>query len=104
LKKRFAYRFMVTGIGTLQEGFFDAHHIHHAKRKAQKICRDEVLSAEVTGKWTRWGQRGAVYGSSFLDERTGRYSYRLMFTEVSEALPAGDDHPPTPLHRLLPAG
>ena len=76
MKKTYAYRFMLNcePPGTLQEGFLTAHHHHHAKAKAQKICHDDVLSEDVQGKWTRWGERnGDLYGCSFLDVRTGRY-------------------------------
>lgn len=106
MKKMYAYRFMLPSkpTGTLQEGFIEAHHHHHAKAKARKICRDEVLEAQ--GKWSDWGERDGVYGCSFLDERTGRYGFRLILAEVPKGIPedtAGDDHPPTPIHRLLPA-
>ena len=79
----YAYRFMITGIGTLQEGFFEARSTGHAKRKAQRICREDVLSAEMRGQWSRWGQRGRFYGCSFLDERTRRYDFRLVITGVA---------------------
>ena len=79
----YAYRFMVTGIGTLQEGFFEARSTGHAKRKAQCICREDVLSSEISGTWSDWGQRGRVYGCSFLDERTQRYQFRLALIEVA---------------------
>ena len=108
--KTYAYRFMLNcePPGTLQEGFFEAHPLHHATRKAQKICRDECLSEETieSGKWTRWEQRGQVYGCSLLDTRTGRYGFRLMLREVPDGIPAdtaSDDRPPTPIHRLLPS-
>lgn len=137
MKKTYAYRFMLNcePPGTLQEGFLTAHHHHHAKAKAQKICHDDVLSEDVQGKWTRWGERnGDLYGCSFLDVRTGRYGFRLLLAEVTGKSPdtvtvwgafppdgipedtAGDrsgearsllgspsSHPPTPIHRLLPA-
>lgn len=105
--KTYVYRFMRTPRGTLQEGFFEAHHIHHAKRKAQKICTDAVIADELTGKWSDWGEREGIYGCSFLDTRTGKPStFRLLLREVPDAIPedtAGDDHPPTPIHRLLPS-
>ena len=106
MKKMYVYRFMLNcePPGTLQEGFLSAHHHHHAKAKAQKIISDKVL--EVTGKWTRWGQRGDIYGCSFIDTRLGRYTYRLLLAEVPKGIPedtAGDDRPPNPIHRLLPA-
>ena len=83
MKKMYAYRFMVTGIGTLQEGFFEAGSTAHAKCKAQRICREDVLPSEMRGKWSRWGQQGQVYGCSFLDERTRRYGYRLAIKRVA---------------------
>ena len=99
MKKMYAYRFMVPGIGTLQEGFFEARSTGHAKRKAQRICREDVLSSEMRGKWSRWGQRGRVYGCSFLDERTGRYGYRLVIIGVAtDSIPENSIIP-----ELLPA-
>jgi len=90
LKKMFAYRFMLNcePPGSLQEGFFEAHHHHHAKRNAQKICRDEVLAAEVRGEWTDWTEDNGIYGCSFMDKQLGRYTFRLICCEVPCTLPA----------------
>ena len=93
--KTYCYRLM-NPYGTLQEGIFTAPDHHHAKRIAQKICRDDVLAAEEHWNWTRWEERKGIHDCSVLDANTGRVVFQFVISEVREPIPesSASDAPP----------
>ena len=76
---------------------FQATGTGHAQRTAQRICREDVLPNKVIGKWSRWEQRGRIYGCSFLNSHLNRQTHRLLITEIAtNGIPedtVGNDHP-----------